>query len=368
MKPIKTILAISVSGIGNTILFTPVLRSLRRHFPDARIDLLTRSRPMAAPVEGSGLVAELLVLGDRPNAWPAAVWRLRRTRYDASVLAFPSNTFFFHALSFAIGARGRYAHRYPGFHLRTLGFLETATVQAVEGLHDVEQNLNLLSLFGIQPAEGDRALTFDLNAEDHAFAECWIRERGVTARPLVGIHPGAGGALADLQGSAKRWPVEQFIGLSRRLIEETNATVLVFGGPSEDVLKERIVRSSPASGRVIAATESLKHTAALIRACDLMISNDSGLMHVAAALGVPTLGIFGPTNPSRTAPYGPACRYLHKPAGGSPALLYPFRSTSSRIRRHEALKAYDHIGIEEVLALARDMIRSRKPGDAPGPS
>ena len=129
------------------------------------------------------------------------------------------------------------------------------------------------------------------------------------ARPPVrgsDIHPGAGGALADWQGSAKRWPIGQFIELSRRLVGELNATVLVFGGPDEEALQETgsfDPRRSPAG--LLAVNESLKHTAALIRACDLMISNDSGLMHVAAALGVPTLGIFGPTNPSRTAPYGP---------------------------------------------------------------
>ena len=355
----KKILAVSLSGIGNTILFTPFLRSLRRHFPEARIDLLTWSRAMAAPVEGSALADNLIVMGDRPAARCSTVWRLRRARYDASVLAFPSNGLLFHALSFALGARRRYAHRYAGFRLRTLGFLETETVPAVEGLHDVDQNMTLLSLFGVPPAGEERVLTFHLGAGDQDFAERWIREKRITARPLIGLHPGAGGALADWQGSAKRWPIEPFIELSRRLVEEMNATVLVFGGPDEDVLKERTVCSSPKPGRTVAVNESLKHTAALIRACDLMISNDSGLMHVAAALGVPTLGIFGPTNPSRTAPRGPRCRFLHKPAAAAPLLRYPFHSTSSKIPRHAGLKAFDGIGVEEVWSLAQQMLASR---------
>ena len=360
------ILAISVSGIGNTILFTPVLRSLRKRFPGVRIDLLTWSRAMAVPVEGSGLVDQCLVMPPSLSGKLSLLWRLRRECYDSSVIAFPSNKMQFHVLSFLIGARKRFSHRYPGFHVRTLGFLETDTVCAVEGLHDVEQNMKLLPLFGIEPGGEERGLVFHLGENEKAFARQWREEHKVPGHSLIGVHPGAGGALADWQGSAKRWPLDRFVEVCAKLIEQQGGSVLVFGGSEERALKEQLITLVSKPGRIWSVDAGLKETAALISGCDLMISNDSGLMHVAVATGVPTLGIFGPTRASRTAPYGPANRYVQGTRDESELLGYPFRCTSSKIDRAMAQGAFEGVSADSVLAVAREMIQAsqRRSGTA----
>lgn len=358
MQKPNRILCVSVSGIGNTILFTPALRALRRHFPAAQIDLLVWSEAMAAPIEGAGLVSHILIMPDNAARRPAFLLRLRRTQYDVSMLAFPSNKIHFHLLSFLIGARERFSHAYPGFERRTGLFLETRTVPAVEGRHDVEQNLNLLRLFGWDPDPEDHAPVFHLSPADTEFAAGFLRNQGLDQQVLIGMHPGAGGALADWQGSAKRWPIGRFAELADRLIESAGATILVFGGPEEGDLKKDLVEHARQRDRVFPVHESLKRSAALIQRCRLMISNDSGLMHVAAALKVPTLGIFGPTHPARTAPWGAGHRVV-QPDPPCPQLLrYPFHTTRSKIRGRQGRSCFGTLSVDRVFKAAEEMLRA----------
>ena len=353
---LSRVLCVSVSGIGNTILFTPFLRALRRHAPQVRLDLLVWSPSMAEPVTGSGWVDRIWTVPSRPSRWPAFFRSLRREHYDASVLAFPSNKASFHLLSYALGAKRRISHSYAGFHLKTLAFLETCTVPAVKGMHDADQNLRLLNVWGWPPERESRTLGFHIEAADRDFARAWLKDHQVTSPVRIGFHPGAGGALADWQGSAKRWPLDRFSELAKRLLQTADCAVLILGGPEEYALQDEMIRAVPIPHRLIPVRASLKRTAAIIEQCALAISNDSGLMHVAAALNVPTLGIFGPTNPERTAPLGPKCRYLYRPPSCAPCLTYPFDSTSSRIQCETGFHCLSSISVEEVYRMAVEML------------
>lgn len=354
------ILAVSISGIGNTILFTPALKNLRAHFPQARMDVLTWSRAMAAPVEGSNLADRILVVPSRAAQVPGFLAALRRERYDLSIVAFPSNKAAFHLLSFMAGARVRISHRYPGFGLRTCSFLEMKTIAADETIHDVEQNLRLLPLAGARPDAAEPALVFHVSPEDEAWAGQWIQARGLEGRVLVGLHPGAGSALADWQGSIKRWPADRFRDVARRFIDERGAAVLLLGGPDEADLKNTLERSIERPGSVYTVEGSLKGTAALIGRCDIMISNDSGLMHTAVARGTPTVGIFGPTNASRTRPWGPAAVAITPSPPCSRPMGYPFHSTNSRLDRR-AHSCLARIPADRVFSTAAELLDRTSP-------
>ncbi len=356
MSEPRKVLAISASGIGNTILFTPVLNSLRKHFSGATIDLLALSKAMADPVAGSPLVNGIHVLSLEPLKALPAVLALRREPYDVSIVAFPSNKWQFHVVSRLIGAPRRICHSYRVGRLRSLAFLENGEVPAVEGLHDVDQNLNLLKPLGIDPAKEERKVFFHLAPEHHEFAMRYVTSRNLSGRVLAAIHPGAGGHYKDWQGVLKRWPADRFAALCDRLIDERQAHVLILGGPEEQGLKEEVRRAIRKPEHTTLVGENLKHTAAILSRCRLMVSNDSGLMHVAAAVGVPTLGIFGPTNHTRTAPVGAKCRIIRKDLPCSPCLEYPFHSTSSKIRCDYAEQCLKDITVEEAFRAASEMM------------
>ena len=138
------------------------------------------------------------------------------------------------------------------------------------------------------------------------------------AGPAIGISPGAA------YGDAKRWLPERFAESGRQLAGKIGATVLVFGSPAERALCESVAESVRRGGidaRNLAGQTSLKEFIDLAAACRIFLTNDSGAMHVASALGVPTVAVFGATDDTTTGPTGPLARVVREHAECSPCLL-----------------------------------------------
>jgi heptosyltransferase-2 len=145
----------------------------------------------------------------------------------------------------------------------------------------------------------EKELLVPIGPEQKDRAEQRLRELGVSRdEPVVGFSPGAVGSLL------KRWYPERFAALALQIRDAYQARVLLFGASDERELGEEICRMASNPGVVnLAGQTSLDEAIALIGSCGLFVTNDSGLMHVAAALDVPLVGIFGPTDPGRTAPW-----------------------------------------------------------------
>jgi len=124
---------------------------------------------------------------------------------------------------------------------------------------------------------------------------------------LVAINPGAG-------RDSKRWPVEHFRRLADRLAQEPNVRILLLWGPDE-VHMARQIRDGLSAQAILAPPTDLHELAALLRRSALMVANDTGPLHLAAALGTPSLGLFGPTRAERNGPYGRHCRGVQSPDG-----------------------------------------------------
>lgn len=356
-KKSKKILVISVSGIGNTVLLTPLLGVLRRNYPEYKIDFLTVDYGMADVVNRGGLVDDVFLLPKGFFAVFDFLFTLRKKKYDYSITAFPSNRWEFNALSFLIGARYRITHSYQYHRLRTLSFLQNTKIPAREGDHDVKQNINLLSAFGLTPEHEKIELRFYLSREEREFAEQFCQENGLEKMYLVGLHPGAGTQqMKQLQGETKRWPAEKFARLADRLIQELGVRVLIFGGQEELAIKMRVRELSQYGDKMIIVSGRLGDIAAVIKKCSIFISNDSGLMHIAAALHVPTVGIFGPTNSTRTAPFGKNCFVIKSDVLCKYPLRYPFYSTSSRMRHSESCKCLEYISVNRVFVKVCEII------------
>ncbi len=346
----QTILVVSVSGIGNTLLAMPLLEALHNHYPQARIDLLVWSRAAGTPFENSRIVSNLVIAPRRIREWIKLMLTLRKNTYDLALTVFPSNKTAFHLFLFLTGARWRLSHTYKGGWRRG-EWLLTHRIPAQENLHDVDQNLALLRTLGVNPGEVSRTPVFHLQDDDRKQADAWICQQGIERRKLIGMHPGAGAAasLKHWQGDHKRWPRERFAELAGRLVKDMNCTVLLTGGPEEDELKAYVQQASRVPEHVLPLSGSLTQTAALLARCRGMITNDSGLMHVAAAVGTPVIALFGPTQPGRTAPVGSYHRIIRKDNPCSPCLKYPFESASSRIRCACNGMCLKDISVDEVM-------------------
>jgi heptosyltransferase-2 len=136
-----------------------------------------------------------------------------------------------------------------------------------------------------------------------------------SVRPLVGLIPGAA------YGTAKRWPAERFAALADRLAGNLGAEIILFGSAGERDVAERIESLSRAKIHNVAGQTRLRELAALLAECKVVVTNDTGAMHVAAAVGTPVVAVFGPTNPVTTSPVGPRHTLIRRPMDCSPCLL-----------------------------------------------
>lgn len=175
-----------------------------------------------------------------------------------------------------------------------------------EAVHVVDQYLALLGPLGIPP--GPVEFHVPVPARATLRMDDFLGEQGVKSRDLlVAVNPGAGRAN-------KQWPVAHFAGLVDRLASEPNVKVLLLWGPDEVHMARQIQDGSRARA-ILAPPTDLHELAALLRRATLMIANDTGPLHLAAALGTPSLGLFGPTRAERNGPYGSRSRGLQSPDG-----------------------------------------------------
>jgi heptosyltransferase-2 len=270
----RSILVIALQGLGNVLLAEPALAACRARDPGARITLLVRTRTHGA------------LLADHPAVWEIApftrpnLWRLRRRRFDLSLTAFPANDWRFEAVTRFIAARERVGHAYGMRRLLRVPGAYTHRV-AVAAVDDVRQNLNLVA-----PDLPYRPPHLEITAVPHN-------------GPILGVHPGSS---AQRLMALKRWPPGHFrVVIDRALAAVPELRVWLFAGPEEE--DEAVLIADDAGPRVhVVRGFPLIDVARRIAACTAFVSNDSGLMHIAAACGVPTVALFGPTDPRRTAP------------------------------------------------------------------
>lgn len=304
------VLLVALSGIGNLLMASPLLRALKDANPTAELDLLVASRGTKSVMEANPRIRRVFVGSAKPSLSSARklVRVLRHEQYAFGIVTYPGQLITSAGLLFFSGIPRRIGHRYSWLFLRDSGFLLSEPVSvmplppfahpASADAHDVVQNLRTLEPLGITIDPTATRYEFPLILDDRTEADAWLAKRNLGDRTLVGLHPGSYGDLAH-----KRWPAERFAELGDLLAEQYQVTILVFGGPEEQTLKAEVAARMRAPSVTVDAP--LRVTAALIARCACFVSNDSGLMHIAASQSVPTFGLFGPTDERRTAPWGP---------------------------------------------------------------
>ena len=319
-EAIRRVVVRGANWVGDAAMTVPALRELRRVLPGARITLATR--PWAETLfAGAEFVDEVVAVSDAKNSlrtvWEdAREWRARR--FDLAVL-FP-NSF---APAF-VASLARVPVR-TGYATQGRGALLTHALQvpAWRGhRHEVFYYLNIVaelerSLRGsseIEAREPDSSLAVSKDARREAL-KLLHESFAAESRPLVALCPGS------TNSRAKRWPAERFAALADMLAERAFAQVFLIGAGEELDISEEVARLARTRPSILTGKTNLAQTAALLSACDLLVTNDTGPAHVAAAVGCPVVVIFGPTNPETTRPFSASADVVRKPPVCAPCML-----------------------------------------------
>lgn len=343
------ILILALSGIGDALMFTPALSLLRRNYPDAQIDALVMIKGVKDMFERNSNINNVIHFDFLKEGGVNSlnfVLKLRK-KYDVSINVYPSNRKEYNIISFLIGAKKRAAINYKRMNKSSFSFLNNVLIDENDSLHNVEENILLIEKLTGKTFNEKPKLNFELTEDDLLFSEKFLKLKNIKTDDIViGIHPGC----ATLKNHIKRrWEPEKFSELSKKLIEKFNAKILLFGGPEEKELREFIIKHVNKENIIEVKTENLPQSAAVMKRCNLFISNDSSLMHVSSAMGLKVLAIIGPTNINYIHPWETDYKIVSLNLDCSPCFFYsPKPLTCSRtdvqfkcIKELEVEKVYE---------------------------
>lgn len=286
----KKILVVFLSGLGNVLLFRPTLKAIRQGFPHAQIDFLIEYDIVEALLKPDNL-ADLFFRwpGKILERWQLVI-KLRKENYDCLVTTFEEQGRKLALFGMLSGIPMRIGYKqgkwYDSFYTRTIDFNPAS--------HEVERHLKLLGPLELQQPEAPD-LSLDINS-DFSHLLLFLPKEKVS----VCIHAGCSRNLIQ-----KRWPLERFISVAHELNKKLDANIIFLGGADELDMVPEIEKSFGSGAHVLIGKLSIWETAFVIKKCALMISNDSGLMHLACAVSTPVIAIFGPTELAKNRPFSP---------------------------------------------------------------
>ena len=319
-EAIKRILVRGPNWLGDAVMCEPALRGLRRLFPDAQISLLVK--PAVADLfTGHPALTRVLTYDSKGRhaglfgKWALAE-QLRRQSFDLAVLF--QNAFEAAFLTFLAGVPRRYGYATDG---RSLLLSNPVAVPDRSALtHQVRYYWDLLKPLGLT---GDpSAPELVVSPEEEQAMAGRLAQGGLTANDVVvGINPGS------TYGGAKRWLPERYAEATERLCRTIRESrnqqvgVVIFGAKGEEQLGREIAARLSSRFLVLSGATTIRELMAALKRCAMLLTNDTGPMHIASAFQVPLVAIFGPTDWRTTSPFGSAHAIVRQPVDCAPCML-----------------------------------------------
>ncbi|PYP84185.1 MAG: lipopolysaccharide heptosyltransferase II [Blastocatellia bacterium AA13] len=306
--------------VGDAVMAQPAIEEIRRTFTSAHITLAARPA-VAGLYEDEELADEVLPIGGRPLTFLRDLLLLRRNKFDCGVLL--RNSF-----ASALLARAARVDRVIGYPTDGRGFLLSSAIPfepEYKTRHQVFYYLNIARRLASNRNDSDPVIACDsrsvaprlrVHEDQKISARRWLAGKGLALdRPIIAINPGA------TNSRAKRWLSERFARTADLLAEEDGFQTIIVGasGDLEAALKTKLRMKSP--GFCLAGETSIAELKAILSICSLVISNDTGAAHLSAALGVPTVAIFGPTEHFATKPLSKNAIVIRNEVECSPCML-----------------------------------------------
>ncbi len=323
------ILIIKPGAIGDLLQLTPVIRALKSRYPQAEISLLIGSTATSELFKYNSHVRETMVF-DKAGAHKSfrallQLWRrLHGNKYDLVINFQRSNLKTWFLASAAFPCRVLVYHKD-----------RTRTV------HAVVNYLETVAPLGIDATKMSLELT--LGAEERAFAKEVVFSLGSAGKLLIALNPGASHPV-------NRWATDRFATLSDMLTQKLSARVIIIGGKEDIPLADEITAKTGSKPLNMTGKASLIQLGALLEQCDILVSGDTGPMHIAAAVGTRVVALFGAADPERTGPVGSGHRIIQ----AADVACIPCRSRSCNKRAY--LECMEKIPVSLVFETIRDML------------
>lgn len=337
---IKKLLIRAPNWVGDGVMSLPAIEAIHRNFAQAEIKIL--AKPWVADLFRENEDGKAIFLYQSPGSHQGirGRWKLgkeiQKEAIDLGIL-FP-NSFDSALVFFLAGIPIRAGYNTDG---RRIFLTHPVPVDAgLKKRHQVDYYLHLVRSLGMETFGSIPRLRPKASAKETALKKAAAMGLG-SDQNWVGISPGAA------YGSAKEWFPERYGELADRLAKRLDAQVLMLGSSREKEVGERVSRQAQIPIADLSGKTNLGEAMVLISRCRVFVTNDSGLMHVAAALGVPTVAIFGSTDPERTGPLGEACRVIQKPLPCAPCFKTQCPTGDRR--------CMDLIAVDEVFSVVEGL-------------
>lgn len=327
--PPHKILIIKPGAMGDLLQLTPTIRALRARFPSARIDIMVGNTASVDLFRHHPEIEEILVYDQRGAHRSLgallSLWKHIRARsYDLVINFQRSNLKTWFLTSAA-------------FPCRILVYHKTRAMV----VHAVQDHLKTLEPLGISPNGVE--LDLYLTDEHRNYATSLFESCGLDKRPVIALNPGASHPV-------NRWGVARFAALADKISTELAASVIIVGGGGDTALAHEIARLSSCHPLVLTGTTTLLQLGAVLEKSALLVSGDTGPMHMATAVRTPVIALFGAADPERTGPVGAGNRVIQ----AADLACVPCRSRICRAERQ--MECMERITVEMVFGAAKEML------------
>jgi len=342
----KRIIIVRMDRIGDVVLSSPAIKAVRDAYPDSHIAVLVRPYAREA-VDGNPCVNEVITYDKSGKEKSLSgkirfISRLKNKKFDLAIILHPNNSS--HIIAFLAGIPVRL-----GYDKKSGIFLTKKIPHTKQyGLkHEIDYVLDLLRYIGIESSDKDLHMPVNKASEERVrglFDKNGIAQNG----PVITVHPAA-------SCRSKRWAAERFAKVSDLLAEKFGARIVIISGPGDDKMMGDKVAVLMKSGALnLAGKTSISDIASILRRSKLLITNDSGPVHISCAVGTPVISIFGRKDrglsPKRWGPVGKRDVALHKDAGCEICLAHNCKL---------GFKCLDMISVEDVLSAAERILSPR---------
>jgi len=338
----KKIIIRSTNWLGDVVMTIPALRAIRYTYPDAHITLMGNSL-VCQLLEGASYIDSFLVYNKRGEHYGlkgfiSIVKAIRKGKFDLAILL--QNAIEAAILTFCGGVSSR-----MGYNTDSRGFLLThKAIITKEILHKHHRDyyLSMLGNFGIYTPSPDDISILPRESWQENLKSLIPDNFLNSKKTVVGINPGAH------YGSAKRWEEKKFAKVADELVKEFGVNIVIMGGPKEGEIGARVEKNMTVPCLNVAGKTTIAQMLSVINLCEVFVTNDSGPMHIAAALGKNVVAVFGSTDPLTTSPVSNKSVIVQHKTECSPCLK---RQCSQK--HHNCMR---HLPAEDVLNAVRNIL------------
>ncbi|MFC1704838.1 lipopolysaccharide heptosyltransferase II [Nanoarchaeota archaeon] len=339
-KDVRNILIIRSAAIGDVLMSTPLVSTVRKLYPRAKISYLVGdwSKQVLAnnpDINEAISFKDGIISKKEIFAVASLIKRIKRKKFDLAIVLDKSYLWGLFAYFCKI-------HFRVGFDRCGEGFANNLNVKFAGRKYELDYNLDIASI--LKANTQDRRMKLNLTKKDIQFANNFIKNNKLKGRTLVGLAPG-GARNPGQELALKRWPKDKYVDLVNELSKRKNTKIILFGGKWDKEINNYVIKNTHNGVIDTAGKITIQQSAALVGKCKCFVTNDSGSMHIAATTNTKVIALFGPTAPKRFAPNNAVVITSKKCKP-----CYDIYGRYKRCKEHECM---DGIKVKDVLRRIR---------------